>query len=334
MDENLVDTINEVTEEQPSATTPQAPTPPVSPVEPAPQPVQPVANPIKKPSNKKSLFSTIFLSFISVIAIAAAGVFAYLYFTKPTCNPSTPSDVVSETDITDEAEKESLQKTVNTLFQVSTTGTSITVKDINYPDVELFSQGSISLATAVSIAVKSIPEDQFVPLSTDVAPSVRAVLDSQGYEDVATDGILIVNADTVAASFKKLFGYELDKTASIFGEYLYDANNNIYFNNPGVISGEGDTSRYYYISRLTEAETSIYVYVSGAFLDKESNTVYCSVFDPALDEEKPSVCANIDENDSFKLDNSNYKDYTTSRFQFMKNGDGDYIFVSSEIVSE
>ena len=301
------------------------------PTQPA-QSVQPQANISSSQTPKKKSPLVIILLSLVILLIGAA-VAVILIFKPFDKHSSTPPVTIEGTEITDDASREVLQKTINSLFQVSSAESSIETRDYNYVDVSLFTDGSFSQQTGINTVIDSADESEFATVSLAATPSIGEILTSLEYPLPATDEIRTISADLVADRYYRLFGSSIEEGTEA-GKYIYDPSQNFYFVYLDAPNEQSRTTRYYYTSHLTETEDSIYAYVSGALLNPDENTIYCGVFNLLDDpEEKSSTCVTDTKGDDFKLDDSNYDKYEVSRLEFVKDGKDGYQFRGAEIVS-
>ena len=285
---------------------------------------------VEPKSSTKMNIGTIFLAVIAIAGVICAAVFAVLYFKKPTIlkndnnNPNIVSPSADETDITDESAKNSLKQLIGEMLSTDNKDGAFVINSTDYPDIELFQSGFLSVYDSINVAIKSIPESNFSTLTEDLAPSVTSTLNSMGYTDFDTASIKTVNGDIVANQYKKIFNLDLDESLVVNGDYIYMPEADIFFNNPEVILGESKDYRYYYISKITEDEEHAYVYMSGAQYDKEKGIVYCTVYNPYIEYiANISLCENTEDGD-FALNEKNYKNFAISRLEFEKAEDGSY----------
>ena len=291
-------------------------------------------NPISVPQTTPSKKSKLPLIVGIVLGIAIIIGIALLLVLKPFDKKDSDSSPITlmegETDITDETTKTKLQSLVGILFGDLSGSQSIIVRDINYPDVGLFNDGSLSVMSSINVAIGSIPIEQFTTLPSEYYESAKAMLGT----DFDPSNIKMISGETAAKRFEQIFGYNLPKNVDMPIRYYYNAENDFYFYQPDDDEVFNSNARYYYQSRFTQTEDNAYVYVSAAFLDPEADKIYCGVYNPYRAKSKvPSLCAlasnyKTDDSDSysFKLDESNYKNYSMDRFEFLKTEDGEFVF--------
>lgn len=306
---------------------------------------------VEKPKSNKA--NICFLGFLLILALAAAGVFAYLYFTnqKPESNPvAGDGEVVEpteETEITDTQIKEDLDKKIAILFNIDDTGSTFaTGGGIGSYDIKLFQDGDISQRNKTDSIIRHTLE--FRALSEQ---ETVAALNQSGYtgetelifrESMANG----VDGDTVAQKYKEIFGTDLIKedTGTHCGGYRYNYEYDFYYDDVLGCGGRTPYERFYYKNRYTSDGKHAYVYTSAAVasltitkLSEYSTSedlpynVYCDIAYLGNNEitEDAEVCATLqtyEEKDSFTINASNYEQYAKYRFVFDKSDDGNYYF--------
>ncbi|MBR2708942.1 hypothetical protein IKE98_01255 [Candidatus Saccharibacteria bacterium] len=302
-------------------------------------------SPIDKPTKSSKPLIWI-LAILAVIAIAAAGVFAYLYFTKPTTPPSEPSEETSqetppeetaeETEITDTYILRDLDEKMAILHNTDETGPLIKKLGVGYGYVSpLYKNGNLSeIAKLAHIFMATVPD--YILTSREIESAIA----EQGYDkDSAQDFSTTVHdgikGDTMAAKYKDLFGEDLVKGAAN-GEYYcpgayYNSQYDFYYNPTLGCGGTGPYFGVYYKNKYTTDGEHAYVYVSAGTFNAEDNKTYCDIFEYGVSEQsKPAVCGEAENPDSFTINESNYQKFAEYRFVFNKADDGTYYFVKAE----
>lgn len=293
------------------------------------------------------------LSILSVVAIATAGVFAYLYFNNQNSYPVEDTeeivDVSEEVDITDPDIIDDLDKKIAILFGTDNTDpTFATSRSIGYNDEVLFHEGDITQTAKIVSIINHTLESR--PLSEE---EIVAAINQSGFtgEDEETFRQYFANGydgDLVAQKYKEIFGEDLVKgqMGEFCGSYAYNNQYDFYYSDVFGCGGTTPYERFYYKNRYTKDENHAYVYVSTAFMSpedvnsteefaQEKYNVYCDVaylnssntISQVADDAE--ICATLDNYDealSFTLDASNYEKYSNYRFVFNRSDDGNYYF--------
>lgn len=286
------------------------------------------------------------LSILAVIGIAAAGVFAYLYFTRPTTTPSEPpqdtsqetppEETAEETEITDTYILRDLDEKMAILHNTDETGPIIKKLGVGYGYVSpLYKNGTLSEIARLAHISEAIAPNHYLG-----GAEVEAAIAEQGYDkesaqsfrDIVHEGI---KGDTMAAKYKDLFGEDLVKGAAN-GEYYcpgayYNSQYDFYYNPVLGCGGTGPYFGVYYKNKYTTDGEHAYVYVSAGTFNAEDTKTYCDIFEYGVSEpSKPAVCGEDENPDSFTINESNYQKFAQYRFVFNKADDGTYYFVKAE----
>lgn len=312
-----------------------------------------------KPHNSKLLIATTIICAILAITGIAFGV--YGMFLKPTLKcetnceqtSSSPSDDQeptqfsnNEVEITDSATIDDLDKKIAILFNTDNTDRTFnTGMGIAYYDLKLFKQGDISESDKVRSVITNALE--LKPLDEE---KVNAAVSQNGYsgeiENLFRQSIKGVDGELVAKKYREVFGDTLVKGEIVeyCGYYKYNKQYDFYYSGIPGCGGRTPYSELYYKHSYTEDENHAYVYTSAAVISptfgktpEGYNTedapfyVYCDVSylgDNGIVEDA-KVCATLqsyEEKEAFRLDESNYEQYSNYRFVFDKNIDGNYYF--------
>ena len=299
-----------------------------------------------KPKNHKATIWA--LSILAIIALAAAGVFAYLYFTNQNPTPETvvkndedTPEPTEEVEITDTYTLRDLDEKIAILHDTSETGPTIGKGTVvgGYSDniLNMYKNGYLDpLSIQVAYVINAI-KPQFRHLNAAEREAVISMVQPEYREELQNVILWGIDGDLVASKYQDVFGKELAReTSDNCYTYKYDSTYDFYYQNP--IGGCGGTSPYktsHYKNKYTVAGNNAYVYMYVALSDAETNNVYCDVaflntsgpFDLSSD---AKVCAPLPADGSFTLNESNYQDFTEYRFVFNKADNGTYYFEKVE----
>lgn len=330
---------------EPSNTAPQSQVAPTEAITPKPEAISSQPSQTNEPAkSSKPLICTLII--LAVIAIAAAGVFAYLYFTKPTTPPSEPSEETSqetppeetaeETEITDTYILRDLDEKIAILHNTEETGPLIKKMGVGYGYVEpLYKNGTLSeIARLAHISAATVPD--FIITSRETESAIA----EQGYDkDSAQDFRNTVHegikGDTMAAKYKDLFGETLVKGAAN-GEYYcpgayYNSQYDFYYNPVLGCGGTGPYTGNYYKNKYTSDGEHAYVYISAGTFNGADDRIYCDVLPYDSSEPDPSTaCGEAENREDTIINEGNYQKFAEYRFVFNKADDGTYYFVKVE----
>lgn len=363
MDEDLLNSINEVTLGS-SAATPEPALGSVSgpssqPVQPQSQPVQsqlqshqtspasqpqapvqsspfdapsePTENPEPVFKQKKSISkTTIILIVIAILALIGVGV-AALFATgiiggKP---DSTSSETYTEKQLDDSTKLSEINRKLNILFGVSSDSESIAVNSADFDDVYFFLNRDLTEEQKIWRVINSLSEDNAKALSAEELASAQFVWSESGAPaEFIPEAITAYAGDIVAETYQDLYGNELFRNVLESNRIQYDMEYDFYFKVSSLEVTVADT-RYYYRGEYTEMGDDIFVYISGGQLDAASGNVYCDVFPLPYDGTLPEICATAASVDTFAIDDTNSGYFTLRMFKFSKSADGGYYFVGS-----
>ena len=303
---------------------------------------------IEKP--KKSSKALIWvLAILAVISIAAAGVFAYLYFTTPTAPAPVPEEDTSketpaeetaeETEITDAKTKQNLDNQIAILYDVKEQGPHF-IKYAGATDYtsKLNMDGDLDETYKIAHIIHTL-EDNF-RLLTDAEK--EAAVKQAGYVGEEANWFKNskptgIDASLVAAKYLEIFGKTPRKVSSedhCYG-YQYNEEHDIFYNDSLGCGGTSDIIWHYFKNSYTTKGNEAYVYTYAGTEKGGDEKVYCDIINfKSTQENYPSVCASINPTDSFGsfvIDESNYKNFAQYRFIFEKSADDNtYYFVKVE----
>ncbi len=316
-----------------------------------------IANEQPKPSHTATIIAVI----LALVAVALAGTFAYLYFTKPTIkltdntsssntstnpvNPSTDTNTTDTTNTTTDASftKEGdaitnsetiseLTEKVSLLFGyefddnlIISTGGSVATEDI-----DLITNGDLEETYRINHLAFSSTEARDL---TD--QEVETIENEDGVSLVLTDKKGI-DGDIIAAAYKNLFGKELEKgpVEKSACSFSYNKTVDVYYNGNGGCGGYSSYFRYYHITDFTEKEDTAYVYTQAASVESDS-AVFCDVSKEIQENGAsatvktcaPALTETTGPEGFFADTTANFARY---RFVFNQADDGSYYFVKVE----
>ncbi len=330
---------------EPSNTAPQSQVAPTEAITPKPETISSQLSQTNEPAkSSKPLICTLII--LVVIAIAAAGVFAYLYFTKPTTPPSEPSEETSqetppeetaeETEITDTYILRDLDEKMAILHRTEETGRSIlrNVYEYGYT-LPLYTKGDLSDIAKLTHTALSIIPDRYLGYD-----EIQAIIKEQGFdertaEEYKNSSPKGINSETLAAKYYDVFGETPVKGSTNSDRYCpmtyYNSQYDFYYD-PGIgCGGTGPYTGRFYKNKYTSDGEHAYVYVNAGTHDGEDGKIYCDVINyEASGLELPAVCGEAESRDGFVLDESNYQKFAEYRFVFNKADNGTYYFVKAE----
>lgn len=349
MDENLIDSINAVTQggpEQPVQAPAQSPVqqPAQQPVQPAPIPVNPAPTPagnplsstpvtpvptpqpvFASPKAKSPIFKIIAVVFL-ILAITA-GVVATLFFTGVIGgNKDTGETVLEDRDIINPIE----QKLAN-LFGEPADLSVIETSSPDYDDVDFFLNGEYTDEQMLWIAFKNL-DGYYKEFTEEEITAFREYWSTTGYEMELFDNSIIqgFGADQFEAKYEELFGGTPSETNENTGRVYHIGNNYFAFYVEEITSAD---RRFYNKVKYTKEGDVVHAYVASAAYNMADKKVYCGVYQTG-DEERPVVCQDVSEEGKYfdpeEMDNGKY---FTRRFDFKKSDKGEYYIIGSEITT-
>ncbi|MBO4812564.1 hypothetical protein J5491_00195 [Candidatus Saccharibacteria bacterium] len=327
------------------STASQDQTAPTETMTPKPDTIGSQASPTNKPARSKKPLIWL-LAFLAIIGIVAAGIFAYLYFTKPTTQPTEPTqgsnqetlpdETAEETEITDTYILRDLDEKIAILHNTEETGPLIKKIGVGYGYVEpLYKNGTLSeIARLAHISAATVPD--FIMTSRETESAIA----EQGYDkDFAQDFRNTVHegikGDTMAAKYKDLFGETLVKGAAN-GEYYcpgayYNSQYDFYYNPALGCGGTGPYTGNYYKNKYTSDGEHAYVYISAGTFNGADDRIYCDVLPYDSSEPDPSTaCGEAENREDTIINEGNYQKFAEYRFVFNKADNGTYYFVKAE----
>ena len=165
--------------------------------------------------------------------------------------------------------------------------------------------------------------------------------------------LYVINIENVKNTYNELFGKNIKEFDVLnndghnlcrkpdHSEYMFyfDKENKIYYRET-IMAGMGSGSAGFllYINNITiNNNDDVYVYINNAWYENRyTNSNDCGIIDFESEKEifvgKYNIDNGIKECEHFKIDESNYKEFTNYRFIFKKNNEGNYYFDSVEKV--
>ena len=317
---------------------------PIAPASDLPEAQQNAPVPTPK-NNKKTLW---ILSVVLILVIAAAIVFAILYFTKsspeqpatetPTSEEEPPVSTDSEeVEITDTYVIRDLDEKIAILHDTDQPSSDLEIRKIGIGygySLPLYSEGNLSDVAKLSHVINAITPDKY--LNQD---EINAAIAEQDYPtESAKDFELYHNqgykAETVSAKYLDVFGTKLDKGA-VNGQYYcpdyyYNSTYDFYYESSLGCGGTGPHYGSYYKNKYTIQGDHAYVYISAGTFTAEDDKVYCDILDEKSKTNPPKVCDESSSPNEFKIDDTNYQDFAQYRFVFNQADNGTYYFVKVE----
>lgn len=312
-----------------------------------------------KPKNSKPLIATSIICAILAVAGVAFGIYGMFLQPPQKCevnceqtsnsntNDQESADISNnEVEITDSAIIDDLDKKIAILFNTDNTDRTFnTGMGIGYYGLKLFKQGDISESDKVRSVITNTLE--LKPLDEE---KINAAVSQNGYsgetENFFRQSIRGIDGELVAEKYKEIFGDTLVKGEIVeyCGYYKYNKQYDFYYAGIQGCGGRTPYSELYYKHSYTEDKNHAYVYISTAVISptfgktpEGYNTedapfyVYCDVSylgDNGIVEDA-KVCATLqsyEEKEAFRLDESNYEQYSNYRFVFDKDSNGNYYF--------
>ncbi len=149
-----------------------------------------------------------------------------------------------------------------------------------------------------------------------------------------------ITAEKANQKSVELFGKEITNPVSIIekcSKYIYDATSKLYFRPYTACGGSSGGTISSYKSKFTKKGNVAYAYVSFAFVIPSGNEEYKAYKDFDIDGERINYKNEYQTSrpvspEYFKLDSTNYQDFSEYKFTFKKGDNGNYYFVDVEQV--
>ena len=304
---------------------------------------------LKKPANKKRKIIIWILSTFALLCAAAAGVFAYLYFTNSSA-PETeaPEDTTidaetlettdEEVEITDTYIKRDLDEKIAILYNTTQTGSPIIIKKGTHPEYSLYINGNLSENAKLSHVAESL-KNHLEDLNWYPDREQKIMSEFNMTKDDISIFDKTIDANTVAKKYQDVFGEVLDFNRSEDGawycpHYRYSKTLNMYIRSIAC-GGTSPHHSYYYKTKYTKDANHAYVYVSAVILDVQNGKLYCSIGETWDYYETAETCGSSNSKDQYgdyQLDEStlNLGSLGKYRFVFKKADNGTYYFEKVE----
>lgn len=121
--------------------------------------------------------------------------------------------------------------------------------------------------------------------------------------------------------------------------YIYSEQYKTFYKVAGIGGGVGPIRYIFYVNNIENNDSEVNVYVNAGLLSLDSNAGYKPIISYNITEDATVDLPYSNNNDDasqyitdYKIDESNYKDFTNYRFVFKKNSEGNYYFDKVEKV--
>ena len=303
---------------------------------PAPTPTPPPKD------NKKVLWV---LGIALVLVIAAAIIFAILYFTKPSSEQPTAETPTSEeeppvstdseeVEITDTYVLRDLDEKMSILHNVTEVDSLIKKPGNGITYVSpLYKEGNLSEIAKLVHLADSLKGDYNIGYD-----AMQSIISEQGYDEMNAEAFRenntkAIKGETMAAKYLDTYGENLNKGAANGQHYCpgiyYNSSYDFYYNPVLGCGGTGPYTVLIYKNKYTADTSHAYVYVSVGTFSAEDDKVYCDIVDYDASE-LPKVCGGPMEYSEFDINEGNYQDFAEYRFVFNQADNGTYYFVKVE----
>lgn len=305
---------------------------------------------------KPSHTATIIAVTLALVAVALAGTFAYLYFTKPTIkltdNTSktindtptpTPTPTPSPnqntsfspagTAITNSETVNELTEKVSTLigFDVDDNLTISTGGSIFVEDIDLISNNVLTEKDKINHIVRKHSADARALTDQEVD-----TIENEDNTSLVLSDKTGIDGDIIADAYKNLFNKDLENPKLEKGgcSYAYNQSVDVYYLDLLGCGGSGSYYRYYHITDFTEEGTTAYVYIQAASVESNGD-IFCDVSTTILEtgaDENVAICAAAftDNDGPDQLFGNSSTNFARYRFVFNQADDGSYYFVKVE----
>ena len=149
--------------------------------------------------------------------------------------------------------------------------------------------------------------------------------------DFPPQKLAIIKTDDVKAKYKEIFNEDINSFNSIehysWYSYYYDAIDKIYYKTNYAHGGAGPLTYSLYLNKITQQGDRVYVYMNFVRALIADTNSYDDTIDTKLFSSDESETFR-----SFKIDETNYKEFKNYRIVFKKNVSGTYSYEKTEIV--
>lgn len=295
-------------------------------------------------NKKKTRKTGIILGYIALILIII-GLIIYILFDKGIIlnNSNNKKDSnktvedkkeVVEKQLENETTKNELKEKIAAILGVEYTDESVNKYSTDRTKI-LTDKSSLTDDYKLEIAINNIKQTNIPTNVTniDIDPIESLGLNNNTIKEKLL-GAMQVSVNEVEEKYKELFGTDIKEFKSLGTTYkqplyVYDKGNNVYY----IINVGGSTTTtntYLYNNKYTTKGDNAYVYVNFGISEYNIDTNLYDIYKDAVN--KTIYKAGVDETSvsSFKIDSSNYKEFSEYKFQFTKNNDGSYYFSNVE----
>ena len=295
-------------------------------------------------NKKKTRKTGIILGYIALILIII-GLIIYILFDKGIIlnNSNNKKDSnktvedkkeVVEKQLENETTKNELKEKIAAILGVEYTDESVNKYSTDRTKI-LTDKSSLTDDYKLEIAINNIKQTNIPTNVTniDIDPIESLGLNNNTIKERLL-GAMQVSVNEVEEKYKELFGTDIKEFKSLGTTYkqplyVYDKGNNVYY----IINVGGSTTTtntYLYNNKYTTKGDNAYVYVNFGISEYNIDTNLYDIYKDAVN--KTIYKAGVDETSvsSFKIDSSNYKEFSEYKFQFTKNNDGSYYFSNVE----
>lgn len=295
-------------------------------------------------NKKKTRKTGIILGYIALTLIII-GLIIYILFDKGIIlnNSNNKKDSnktvedkkeVVEKQLENETTKNELKEKIAAILGVEYTDESVNKYSTDRTKI-LTDKSSLTDDYKLEIAINNIKQANIPTNVTniDIDPIESLGLNNNTIKERLL-GAMQVSVNEVEEKYKELFGTDIKEFKSLGTTYkqplyVYDKGNNVYY----IINVGGSTTTtntYLYNNKYTTKGDNAYVYVNFGISEYNIDTNLYDIYKDAVN--KTIYKAGVDETSvsSFKIDSSNYKEFSEYKFQFTKNNDGSYYFSNVE----
>lgn len=295
-------------------------------------------------NKKKTRKTGIILGYIALTLIII-GLIIYILFDKGIIlnNSNNKKDSnktvedkkeVVEKQLENETTKNELKEKIAAILGVEYTDESVNKYSTDRTKI-LTDKSSLTDDYKLEIAINNIKQTNIPTNVTniDIDPIESLGLNNNTIKERLL-GAMQVSVNEVEEKYKELFGTDIKEFKSLGTTYkqplyVYDKENNVYY----IINVGGSTTTtntYLYNNKYTTKGDNAYVYVNFGISEYNIDTNLYDIYKDAVN--KTIYKAGVDETSvsSFKIDSSNYKEFSEYKFQFTKNNDGSYYFSNVE----
>lgn len=139
-----------------------------------------------------------------------------------------------------------------------------------------------------------------------------------------------ISSSVVEDEYKNYFGDGTvnHKSFNVCFGYIYDSDTNTYYYIEPQCGGSNPNSAYAYINKYTVKGDEVYVYVSYGSSIYSSETNNVNIYKDLNEKEIYRENVSEDEANNFRINESNYKEFSEYKYTFKKDDKENYYFVS------